>query len=55
VISVATCVYAGSGIGFEDALWNIPAALVYQIQLLYWQRQGIGFRKDDRAAILKEL
>jgi hypothetical protein len=55
MISVATCVYAVSGIGFNDALWNIPAALAYQLHLLYWQRQGTVFRRDNRAEILKEL
>jgi hypothetical protein len=55
LIAVATCVYAVSGIAFNDALWNIPAALAYQLHFLYWQRQGHGFGRDNRRQILKEL
>jgi hypothetical protein len=55
VINVASCVYAVSGIAFDDALWNIPVALAYQLQLLFFQRQGAVFRRDNREQILKEL
>jgi hypothetical protein len=55
LISVATAVYAVSGIGFDDALWNIPLALAYQLRLIYLQRQGFEFRRDNREQILKEL
>ena len=55
MINVATCVYAVSGISFTDALWNIPAALAYQLQLLYCQRQGSVFKRDTKAEILAAL
>ena len=38
-MNVATRVYAVSGIALEDALWNIPAALAHQLQLIFLQRK----------------
>jgi hypothetical protein len=55
VIEVAACVYAVSGIVFDDCLWNIPAALSYQMQLIFYQRQGNIFKLDNRADILAQL
>jgi hypothetical protein len=56
VILVASHVHAVSGIAFEDALWNIPAALAYQLDFIFWQdHRGAVFRRDARADILKEL
>ena len=55
MINVATCVYAVSGIAFADILWHIPAALAYQLQLVYAQRQGQVFKLDNKAEIMELL
>ncbi len=52
MINVATCVYAVSGIAWNDILWNIPAAHAYQLQLVYAMRQGHVLKRDNRAEIM---
>jgi hypothetical protein len=54
-LNVVSCVYAVSGIALEEALWHIPAALSYQLQLIYWQREGHVFKRDAKAEILAQL
>jgi hypothetical protein len=54
-LNVATRVYAVSGIALNDALWNIPAALSYQLQIIFLQRQGFVFKRDTRAELMEQL
>jgi hypothetical protein len=44
-----------TGLPLHDVLWNLPVAIAYQIELLFWQREGTVFRRDSKAEILKEL
>jgi hypothetical protein len=44
-----------TGLPWNDCLWNLPVAIAYQIELLYWQREGNVFKRDSKAEIMKEL
>jgi hypothetical protein len=55
VIQVATIVVSMTGLAWEHVLWQLPAAIAYQIQILYWQRQGRNFYVDRSAKIRRQL
>jgi hypothetical protein len=55
VIQVATTVVSMTGLAWEHVLWQLPAAIAYQIQILYWQRKGRNFYIDRSAKIRRQL
>jgi hypothetical protein len=55
VIEVATSVYALTGLPWHDILWELAAAIAYQLQILYWTRQGHVYLRDQSARIRRRL
>jgi hypothetical protein len=51
MIAIATTVCPLAGMPLVEVLWQLPAAIVYQIYYVHWQREGREFRIDDRADI----
>jgi hypothetical protein len=55
VIEVASCVIPLTGLSLHEVLWELPAALAYQFQLVALQMRGADLRKDASAEIWKAL
>jgi hypothetical protein len=55
VIEVATVVVSMTGLSWEYVLWELPVAIAYQIQILYWTRQGHAHYTDNSKKIRKLL
>jgi hypothetical protein len=55
MIAIATTVTQMARVPFWDVLWQLPAAVSYQINLLHWQREGNVFLVDDREEIRAAL
>jgi hypothetical protein len=55
MISIATTVTQTIGVPFLAVLWELPAAISYQINLLHWQHEGNVFLVDDREEIRRAL
>ena len=55
MIALATTVSQMTRMSFLDVLWQLPAAVAYQINLLHWQREGTVLLVDDRAEIRAAL
>jgi hypothetical protein len=55
MISIATTVSQMTRMSLLDVLWQLPAAVAYQVNLLHWQRDGNVFLVDDREEIRAAL
>jgi hypothetical protein len=55
MIAIATTVSQLTKLTFIEVLWQLPAAVSYQVNLLHWQREGNDFLIDDRAEIRAAL
>jgi hypothetical protein len=55
VIQVATVVVAMTGLSWEHVLWELPVAIAYQIQILYWMRHGHPHYVDRSKKIRRQL
>jgi hypothetical protein len=55
MISLAVTVTQTTGVPFLDVLWELPAAVSYQVNLLHWQREGNVLLVDDREEIRRAL
>jgi hypothetical protein len=55
MIQIATAVHQMTGLPWRYILWELPAAIAYQIHILYWQRQGAVYYKDQTARIRRRL
>jgi hypothetical protein len=55
VIEIATTVFALTGLPWHHILWELPVAIAYQLQLLYWIRQGHIYYRDQTARIRRAL
>jgi hypothetical protein len=54
-VETASIVHQMTGLNWHDALWELPAAIAYQLQILYWMRQGHTYLKDQVARIRRQL
>jgi hypothetical protein len=55
MIAIATTISPLTKLTLVEVLWQLPAAIAYQIYYLHWQRQGHEFRIDDRDDIRRAL
>lgn len=55
MIQVATVVVSMTGLPWEHVLWELPVAIAYQIQILYWMRQGHAHYVDRSKKIRRQL
>lgn len=55
MIEIATCVHALTGLPWNHILWELPVAIAYQLQILYWSRQGNVYLQDRTARIRRQL
>jgi hypothetical protein len=44
-----------TGLPWNEILWKVPVAICYQLELLYWQREGTVFVKDQRRLLREKL
>jgi hypothetical protein len=40
---------------FNYCVWDVPVAIAYQAELIYWQRRERVFVRDDRRELMEEL
>jgi hypothetical protein len=52
---VATTVHSLTGLPWHYVLWELPVAIAYQLHILYWQREGNVYLKDQTARIRRRL
>jgi hypothetical protein len=55
MIAIVTIVSQVARMSFLEVLWQLPAAVSYQVNLLHWQREGTVFLVDDRTEIRAAL
>jgi hypothetical protein len=55
MIAIATTVCPLARMPLVEVLWQLPAAIAYQIYYLHWQREGRELRTDDRDDIRRSL
>ena len=55
MIQVATVVVSMTGLPWEHVLWELPVAIAYQIQILYWIRHGQAHYVDRSKKIRRQL
>jgi hypothetical protein len=55
MIAIATTVSQATRMSFAEVLWQLPAAVSYQVNLLHWQCEGNVFLVDDREEIRRAL
>jgi hypothetical protein len=55
MIAIATTISPLTKLTFPEVLWQLPAAIAYQIYYLHWQREGRELRTDDRDEIRRAL
>jgi len=44
-----------TGLSWEHVLWELPVAIAYQIQILYWVRHGQAHYVDRSKKIRRQL
>lgn len=55
MIAMATTISPLTKLTLPEVLWQLPAAIAYQVYYLHWQREGRDLLVDDRDDIRRVL